>query len=63
MTELYNCKDLAELFTLRKDPRGTEIVDLSELTFQSDQAEMLEWNGYNVYLLAIDGSTAEIFIP
>lgn len=63
MTKLYNCADLAELFGCRKDPRGTELVGLDELTFQSEQPDMLEYNGYNVYVLAIDGDTAEVFIP
>ena len=72
MINLYNCDNLAELLTLRRDPRGTREVDTSELTFKTTidditgedrDTAMLEWNGYHVYVLAIDGNTAEIFIP
>jgi len=65
MTELYNCADLDELFACRKDSRGTELVTLDELTFATPNgnADMLEYNGFSVYLLAIDNGIAEVFIP
>lgn len=66
---LYNCADLAELEQLRADPRGTELVDTSCLTFNTgmrqigEPTELMDYNGFEVYVLTIDGNTAEIFIP
>ena len=57
---LYNTTE-QELKDLRNDPRGTEEVDTSELTF--GEGDMMRWNGYNVYVLTLDGNTAEVFIP
>lgn len=58
---LYNCDGIDELVACRAI--GTELVDTGDLTFNSEYDDMLEWNGFNVYTLSIDGNTAEIFIP
>jgi hypothetical protein len=59
---LYNCDSAVELQELRRTNR-TEVVDTGDLTFKSQYSDMLEWQGYNVYVLGIDGNTAEVFMP
>lgn len=54
-----------ELAKLRKDSRGTTMIDTGETDgfwLDNNGSVILKWNGYNCDLLTLDGNTAEVFI-